>query len=308
MANINDVAKFAGVGKATVSRYLNNKQVSKDNEIKIKDAIDKLNYKPSMIARGLSNKEINLIGIIVPDLLNPFFTEIVSIIEKHAAMKKYNCLIFSSQNNIEYENDAINMCELFNVKAIILATTENNKDISNINTKLVAIDRHIENAINIGIDNIYAGSLIANFFIEKKAKNILYVDGDKNIDTSQKRRESFSKVMENKNIKYDYVSSNYSDVMKVYDDIKQICNIEKYDAIFMGNEIIAFAIVKYLKKMNIKKDFIGLTFDKTYLNDFMFENIKTIKQPISMIAKKAIKEAISKESDIKEIICEIEVE
>lgn len=307
MSNINDVARYAGVAKSTVSRYLNDKKVSKDNEVKIKEAIKKLDYQPSLIARGLSNQHIDIVGIIVPNLLNPFFTEIVSVIEEIANKKQYTCLIFSSQNNIEQENKAIKMCEMFNVEAIVLATVDNNKDISNIKTKIVGIDRYIKNAINIGIDNIYAGSCIANYFIEKNVSNILYVDGDQDVDTSQKRRDSFAKTIKDKNISYDYLSSNYSDVNKVYDDLNKISDINKYDAIFMGNEIIAFAIFKYLKIHKVNKEFVGLTFDKTYLNDFMFENIKTIKQPINLIAKKAIEQAISVNNEVKDIICEIEV-
>ncbi|WP_019416158.1 LacI family DNA-binding transcriptional regulator [Paenisporosarcina sp. TG20] len=77
MATIRDVAKESNVSVATVSRFINNKgYVSEDARSGIGKAIKKLNYKPNAIARSLSKKQTNFIGLILPDITNPFFPDL----------------------------------------------------------------------------------------------------------------------------------------------------------------------------------------------------------------------------------------
>ena len=84
MATIIDVAKMARVSKTSVSRYLNSQEqghMSEETKQRIQDAIDKLDYKPSNIARSLKGKSTNVIGVVVNDMGNPFFVQMIRGIE-----------------------------------------------------------------------------------------------------------------------------------------------------------------------------------------------------------------------------------
>ncbi|MDH6604284.1 DNA-binding LacI/PurR family transcriptional regulator [Bacilli bacterium PM5-9] len=295
MATIMDVAKRAGVSKATVSRYINNKNVEPINAKKIDKAIEELDFTPNRVAQGLSNQKSDIIGVIVPDLLNPFFNEIVNIIERIAFKDNYSCLIFASNNNVEIEKKAIEICSNFNVQGIILAPASNETDLTNYNIPIVAIDRYLKTATkNIIVDNELIGEKIVECFLLNNAKNVLIVEGESNFDTTIKRREGFIKAAKKSDLNYKILSTSFADVYQVDDDIKKI-DINEFDGICMGNEVIAFGVLKN----KIKKDIIKITIDGTYLNDFLLDDIYTIKQPINDLATLAYQKIMSWD-DIKE--------
>ena len=105
MANINDVAKKAGVSKSTVSIVINNTgYVSEKTRLKVENAMKELNYIPSQIARNFSTDKSNVVGIVMPDIMHPFFSTFI----KCDIDKKYNSL-YNSNLEILY-NFAIYRC------------------------------------------------------------------------------------------------------------------------------------------------------------------------------------------------------
>ena len=100
---ITDIAKLSGVSKATVSRVLNNSpNVKEETREKIMKIIEKNNYYPNAIARNLSKRENNSIGVIIPDISNPFFAKIVDKISIEAEKKGLN--VFLCNSGEEFKN------------------------------------------------------------------------------------------------------------------------------------------------------------------------------------------------------------
>src|SRR5688500_17494846 len=99
---IKDVAKEAGVSTATVSHVINEtKFVTDDTRQKVKQAIEKLNYYPNAYARSLASGRSNLIGLLVSDISNPFFPELVKSIETAAFERGYNIVLFNTNYDTE---------------------------------------------------------------------------------------------------------------------------------------------------------------------------------------------------------------
>ena len=103
MSTIWDVAKLAGVSKSTVSRVTNNKPCSKASKEKVLEAINKLNYKPSVFAKNIRTQKSMTIALMVPDASNFFYTEIFKGIESVAYSQEYMVLLCDTQNNPEHE-------------------------------------------------------------------------------------------------------------------------------------------------------------------------------------------------------------
>ena len=121
MSNIKDVAKQAGLSIATVSRVINGSgRVSEKNEHAVRDAVEKLNYKPNLIARGLATKRSNIIGLVIPNILNPFFSELAQIIDEITSKHGYKILIFNSNNSKEKDVEHIETLISYNVSGIIV--------------------------------------------------------------------------------------------------------------------------------------------------------------------------------------------
>src|SRR5690606_21024038 len=105
MANIQQVAKHAGVSAATVSRVLNGQNsVSQKTRIKVEEAISLLRYEPSMLGRNLRNSESRIILILIPTISNPFYLEIIKGIENTALDHQYNILLCETDSDPEKED------------------------------------------------------------------------------------------------------------------------------------------------------------------------------------------------------------
>src|SRR5699024_10325324 len=123
MATIKDVSKLAGVSVATVSRCLNKSgYVSKEAEASITKAIEKLNYVPSNIARGLAGKKTSTIALIIPDIFNPFFPEIARAIEDKANKYGYTLILCNTDDNAEKEKEYIETLIQKKVDGIIISS------------------------------------------------------------------------------------------------------------------------------------------------------------------------------------------
>lgn len=121
MITIKDVAELAGVSKATVSRALNNSgYVSPETKKKIDEIIEKYHYLPSASAVNLSKKETTTIGVVVPEIGNLFYADIVQGITRKADELDLSLVLFDTGNNMEREEKAIRVLQQQRVKGIIL--------------------------------------------------------------------------------------------------------------------------------------------------------------------------------------------
>ena len=123
MATLKDVAKETGLATGTVSRVLNNRgYISDEARQKVDDAMKKLNYQPNEVARSLHRKSTNTIGVIVPHIRHPYFSETISNLEDQAYKKGYKILLCNSQSIREKEIEYINMCTGNQVAGIVLCS------------------------------------------------------------------------------------------------------------------------------------------------------------------------------------------
>ena len=103
--DIEYIAKVAGVSRSTVSRVLTNKSnVKKDTKLRVQEVMRELNYHPSIMARGLATGKLNIVALIVSDIRNPFYSELVWSINDHLRQKGYLMTLYNSSQNTG-END-----------------------------------------------------------------------------------------------------------------------------------------------------------------------------------------------------------
>jgi LacI family transcriptional regulator len=120
-ASIYDVARESGVSAFTVSAVINNKShVSKKLRERVEAAIQKLNYRPNLLARSLAKQKTHTIGMIVPDIANPFFPMVVRGAEDAAQKNGYNLLLCNSDDNLEKEESALELLLSKRVDGILL--------------------------------------------------------------------------------------------------------------------------------------------------------------------------------------------
>ena len=117
---IYDVAREAGVSMATVSRVVNgNKNVKENTRKKVLEVIDRLDYRPNAVARGLASKKTTTVGVVIPNIANSYFATLARGIDDIATMYKYNIVLASSDENDDHEVTVINSLFAKQVDGII---------------------------------------------------------------------------------------------------------------------------------------------------------------------------------------------
>lgn len=304
MATIRDVCKLAGVSVATVSRVINNKgYVSKEKEEAILNAMKKLNYTPNDVARRLAGKKSNTIGLIIPNILNPFFPEIARAAEDTANELGYNIILCNTDDNKEKEHQYYEMLLNKQVDGIIIssytATPEELSAIMEKNMPLVVLDNEYENynIPSISGNNEEGGKLAAKHLIECGCKNIAHITGPMHINNVRERFVGFEKILkENNCYKADLVRVDEFSLKGGYNATKNILEEEKeIDGIFAGNDIMAIGCYKALKDMGYKSfenirliGYDGLEANVNYLE------ISSVAQPMYEYGKLAVELLIRK--------------
>ena len=125
MANIDDVAKLAGVSTATVSAVLNGQNIVKPQTLRrVKDAIRKLNYHPNLYARSLARGRSAMIGLIISDIINPFFADIAQVVQAEANQRGYQVFISATQFSLDRLKSAVRYMIGMRVDGLVIMTTE----------------------------------------------------------------------------------------------------------------------------------------------------------------------------------------
>ena len=176
MANINDVAKLAGVSRGTVSNVINNKKVKESSRIKVEKAIEELGYVPNVAARDLKKKVSSLVVFILPTIWNPFFSELAYHLQLE--LKKYGLklLLCNSMDNYKFEIEYIKMAQEHKVLGIISVTYSDilpflQSDISYVSIK----HYYTEDIPCVTTDNVMGGMIAAKELVKRGCKNLLHI-------------------------------------------------------------------------------------------------------------------------------------
>ncbi len=297
MANIKDVAKAAGLSVSTVSRVLNNRgYISEETRKNVYDAMAQLNYKPNEIARSLFRKKSNIIGLIIPNVSHPYFSELASYVEACAYAHGYKILLCISNLNKEKEKDYIDMLNRNQVDGLIMGShTLETDEYLNLEPLVVSLDRRISSQIPaISSDNYLGGKLATEHLIAKGCKSLVNICGNLSLELLPNlRNKAFREVAEENNVKHMTIETD----IDVFDRRRYevIANdlIENYpdvDGVFCNSDIIAAHVIKACLKngKRVPEDIKVIGYDDIGYAALYYPSITTIRQPMEDMAKTAV--------------------
>ncbi|WP_047982719.1 LacI family DNA-binding transcriptional regulator [Ornithinibacillus contaminans] len=202
---IKDIAKELGISIATVSRVLNDSgYASKEVKQQVLETAKRLNYQPNAVARSLKIDRTNTIGVIVPDISNPYFMTISKGIEDYIEEFGYNLLFVSGNENPEKERKMLQVLLEKRVDAIVLATSGENEEtiqqIKDSGIPIVLIDRRI-NGSSLGLDmvvedNVQGAYELTTSLIEQGHTRIGVINGSLKVSTGVERYQGFKKAIQ----------------------------------------------------------------------------------------------------------------
>lgn len=291
-AKLEDVAKLAGVSPTTVSRVLNNRgYISEQTRVKVENAVKELNYYPNNIARSLFRQKTNFIGLILPTINNPFFSELAFYIEEISAEYDFKVIICNSLQEIEKEKMYVEMLIGNQVDGIVVCSYNRGiKEYNNPKLPIVAIDHYLSPTIPVvGSNNYQGGRLAVRHLIDKGCKNIIHINGPSDLETpTQQRRRAYEDLVENP-ITYE-ISDVFNEDANVNMVRKVLQEHPEVDGIFASDDLIAAACLKVADEygINVPGDLKIVGYDGTSTVRNILPHLTTIQQPTKEIAEVAI--------------------
>lgn len=302
---IKDIAALAGVSKTTVSKIINNKDdsISKPTRDKVLKIMKEQNYVPNKLAQSLVTKRTKTIGLLIPDIRNPFFTDISRGAEDFARKEGYNIIFCSTDEDYEREAECVSMlCEKM-IDGIIFTpssiTSHEENRYNDLDIPMVLVDKNIElsNAKGIvKVDNKNGTYEATKHLIKQGHKEILYLSGPLKNDISKERLQGYIRALEKNNlsVKEENIVEGKYRYEWAYNFIKNLEEI-KCTAICCANDLMAIGAIQALreKNFNIPEDISIVGFDDIETAKLIDPSLTTIRQPAYEMGAKASEILIS---------------
>jgi LacI family transcriptional regulator len=305
MPTIKDIAKAAGVSAASVSRVINNgPKVGSETRKKIKKIMREMGYYPNANAQAINQLSGLSIGIVVEDLVDPFFAVMAHGIEKIAAAKKAQIFMNSGASEASSEMQAITTLLEHRYQAMVVHSSAlDDKTIiglANKNPGFVLINRHIPEIEKqcVWLDDEAGGRLMAEYILERGHRNIAVISAEKTFNNTNKRVEGIKNALADHDVRLSNESIEYSE--KTYEGGQlAIQNLlasgRPYTAVLAYNDAMAIGAISMLESQGFRvpEDVSVIGFDDLILANCIRPKLTTVNNRIEDMAIRATEIALS---------------
>lgn len=292
---IYDVAKKAGVSIATVSKVINNTgRISEERRKIVKKVMEELEYQPSSVAAALTGKKTFTIGVLIPDIANPFFAEVSRALENHARETGYAIILCSTDYQTEREHEYLELLLKKQVDGIIIATEPNDLNVyKKLASKKVphlffSIDHPSIISHVVTTDDVRGGYLAGRYLLEKGHRHLAVI-AETNRTSGRLRVEGFVQSLKEEGIEFDetlliHSKSRIEDAKNAAQTLLSMEN--RPTAVFAGTDLIATIFINQARKkqISIPDEISIIGFDNTVQAELAEPGLTTIAQPIDELA------------------------
>lgn len=307
--SLNDIAKALNVSKATVSFVLNGKgdqfNISKEKQRLIKEKAEELSYVPNFFAKSLRQGETKTIGLVLPDISNPFYAELCKTIQEKLYDSGYNTFIVNTNDDVELEKVLMRELIQRSIDGMIIAPGNNIKELIPIlvstHIPVVFTDRPgDENADFVGVNNVQEAEKLIRSFTSKPKRLVALVPTPSDVSTIQDRIEGTKLACENEGISFDYldVSSNQAEIdEQIAREVKNGA-----DSFVALNNKCTLPTLSALMKLNVSipKEVRLISFDDSESFEYMNPPISALRQPVAEIGAQSVARMYERLKESKE--------
>lgn len=295
---INQIAKKSGVSVSTVSRVLNGESgVSESTKKQVLKVVEELNYVPlRRRRRPFSKKKTGVIALVVTDISNPFFPEVVHGVEDLAFSLGYSVSLWNTRENLEREKQYVENLKTSEVDGIILGSSrlqENQiEEIVENDIPCVVVNRIIRGAASVFVDYREGAYRATKYLLHLGHERIALINGPANAQPSLWREQGFWEAMREagKKPEKDLVSFNPPVVEGGYvATLKLLSAANPPTAIFAYNDLVALGAMKAVREKNlvIPRDISIIGYDDSFFCPYLDPPLSTVGQPKYMMGKLA---------------------
>ena len=299
MISMKDVADKANVSRATVSRVLaGHPSVKPETRKIVLHWVKKLNYQPNIVAQTLAGNKTNIIGVVLPEIANPFFTEILAAIENQASYQGYNIILCCTNKNKDKEKSILNQLKSRKIDGIIcvpVSSTHSCPYYKQLDIPVITITKKMQGFSSVSISHYDGGKKIAQHFLDLGYQKIGYI-GPTKTSTSAIKLAGFSDYLNKRGLELSDIIENEApetiENITVYDAVIEYIskNGLNSDALFANDDATACDAIKALCKLGyrIPEDVAVAGFDNSLISKKMNPSISSLSQPLTEIGKKAV--------------------
>ncbi len=296
MATLADVAKLAGVGVMSVSRVVNGtRKVSPTTEKKVKEAIRRIGYEPNDAARVLKGHRTRVLGLIVPDLADPFYAVCANAIQEAARDAKYLTWMAASGHKVQVEQHQTDAMIQRQVAGLIIIPmgVENDHFLraKSAGVPIVALDRPLNNVDtdSVTVNNREASIKLVEHLLAHGHRDILCVTDEEHIFTNLERIAGYTQVMRHANLAVRIcmigpITGTVTDQLPVF-----LSSKPRPTAIFSTSDLLTLDILRLLQRahISIPRDLALVAFDEFDAATIVSPQVTVVRQPVADLGFKA---------------------
>ncbi len=288
---IKDIAEKAGVSYATVSRALNGKYgVNQETRRQIIEIASTMNYSPNAIARGLVKKQTHTIGLIIPDITNPFFPEVARGVEDFSEKMNFSIFLCNSNWDKNKESRYVKLLIEKRVDGLIIApsrsiiTGDDRLVYSRLPVVLMSGVQSGCGTASVVVDNVKGGYIAGKHLIDKGRKNLCFLGGAEDSFSVKERYEGFLDAVKSSGLILSEGMVRFGDYRQKsgYSIMKELLEgSSRPDSIFASNDLLAIGALEAIQEKGLKvpDDIAVIGFDNIATAAFQGVELTTVEHP-----------------------------
>lgn len=299
-----DIAKMANVSEAAVSLVLNDKpsRISEKKKKEIKAIAQELNYVPNMAAQSLAKKSSQTIGIVIPDIENPFFSKLCKQLEEQFRALGYLTIIVNTNDEFAIEKKLIQMLLNRGVDGLIMvlsnesfaSKTEQTAFLKAIDRPFVLVDRYVvmDEVNQVYFDHVAGAKMAASYLLESGHENIALMTGDLNLPSTLDKVAGYQQALAyyHQPVPQNYLIETGYRFKDGIEKTAQLTTLEEVTAVMATNDMVALGVMKQLKQLGYKiPETISIVgYDRLEVADFFDLALTTVEQNTPLLAEKSV--------------------
>ncbi len=289
------IAESIGISITTVSRVLSGHakqyRINSNTENQIIRKAKELGYIPNQIARSLRIQRSNIIGLIIPDISNPFFASLARVIANEAHKKNYSIILSDTQEDIQLEIESINLLLSRKVDGVIICPTGNVDNYNHIeeliktNLPIVVVDRHIPGlkCPFVISDNFRGAYEATKYLLNKNHQNIACIQGPPNTSVNDNRVNGFKKALNDKQIDFNdaiIIGDSFGERNGYVSAKMLLSKNPRPSAIFACSNLISLGAIRAIfeEGLKIPADISMISFDDQPYSEFLATPMTVVVQ------------------------------
>ncbi|MBL9069176.1 MAG: LacI family DNA-binding transcriptional regulator [Sphingopyxis sp.] len=287
---IKDIARETGASIATVSFVMNNTgSVGREMKARVLKAAEELGYRRNQLAKTMRTGRSHMIGLVLPDLCNPFFPELAHSVGEAARRSGYAVILVES-NDGQSEAEGLERLAVYGVDGICWCPSSKRDLLTDLNISVptVVVDRPMPNHDMVTSNYAMGGKLLADYILASGYRNIALVTGPKNFPGTAQRRKGLVEALDGR-IPIAWECANAFSI-EIGTEVRQALARKDMDLVVCANDTIAIGVIGALGELGrrVPEDVAVVGFDDIPWSVLVHPPLTTIRQPLQAIGAQAV--------------------